>query len=55
MSLKLTVKIKVKGSSTYVDPSTTPLAVTWADYVSFKITSTPSDYNLQLMKMFISI
>jgi len=54
MSLKLALKIKVKGSSTYVDPSATPLTVTWTDYTSFKIESTPSDYNLELIKIFVT-
>jgi len=54
MSLTLALSVLLPGSSNYVDPSTTPLTVTWTDYAKFKIKSTPADYNLELMKMFIT-
>lgn len=54
MSLKLELSVRPKGSSTYVVPSTTAMTVTWTDYLSFKITSAPLDYNLELLKIFVT-
>jgi len=51
MSLVLALQIKGKDGS-YVTPSGA-MNVTWLDELNFKIISTPSDYKLSLMRMFV--
>ena len=54
MELDLFYATNPNGPYTNADTTiTTPETVTWGDYLYFKITSNPSTYNLELMKIIV--
>ena len=55
MELDLFYATNSNGPYTNADTTVaTPQTLTWGDYMSFKITSTPSTYDLKLMKVVVT-